>query len=300
MDVYRLENRVKQRTRLPSWMRKRLQDTQQTFEIKRMLKHYHLHTVCQSASCPNMSECFQKSTVTFLIMGDICTRNCRFCGVYKGTPRPLDPDEPKHISDAVKLLKLKHVVITSVTRDDLKDGGASHFAKTVEAIRTAHPEVTIEVLIPDFQGNQQSLEIVLQSGIHVLNHNVETVPRLYASVRSMASFERSVHVLKTSKILSSDMIIKSGLMVGLGEKPEEMDEVFQVLNDAGCDMLTIGQYLSPSQNHFPVKEYVKPDQFKMYEARAKAFGIPWVKSGPFVRSSYNAAEAVQQINEGVV
>lgn len=299
MDVYRLENRVKQRTRLPSWMRKRLQDTQQTLKIKRMLKHLHLHTVCQSASCPNMSECFQNSTVTFLIMGDVCTRNCRFCGVSKGKPLALDPDEPKHICDAVGLLQLKHVVITSVTRDDLEDGGALHFAKTVEAIRVAHPKVTIEVLIPDFQGKQKSLEIVISSGIHVLNHNVETVPRLYSSVRPMANFEQSVQVIKMSKLISTDVLTKSGLMVGLGETPAEMDEVFKTLSNVKCDMLTIGQYLSPSQSSFPVKEYVHPDQFKLYEERAKAFGIPWVQSGPFVRSSYQAADAVQQINEGV-
>ncbi len=300
MYGYYDENKMKQRTRLPSWMRKRLQDTQQTLKMKNMLNQLDLHTVCQSASCPNMSECFQKPTATFMIMGDVCTRNCRFCGIHKGKPLKLDPQEPDHVSDAVGRLHLKHVVITSVTRDDLDDGGALHFAKTVKAIRNAHQGVTVEVLIPDFKGNKESLEIVLESGIHILNHNVETIPRLYASVRPMADFRQSVEVIKMSKLLSDGVMTKSGLMVGLGETPDEMKEVFQSLCEAGCDILTIGQYLSPGHENIPVYEYVHPEQFEAYEDMAKTLGIPWVKSGPFVRSSYLAAELMQQTQERVV
>ncbi|RKY77591.1 lipoyl synthase [candidate division KSB1 bacterium] len=281
--------------RLPSWMKRKKTESEKVIAIKRIIKEKGLHSVCQSAGCPNISECFEKPTATFMILGNTCTRNCRFCGVPTGKPESLDELEPLHVAEAVKTLGLRHVVITSVTRDDLADGGAEHFYKTITEIKRLNPDSTTEALIPDFRGDSDSLRTVLSAGLDILNHNVETVPRLYPEVRPQADFQRSLNVLKNAKLLKPDILVKSGLMVGLGETEDELKDVFVSLTDSGCDILTIGQYLSPSVNHYPIAEFITPEKFKRYEILAKECGIKWVSSGPFVRSSYNAEELMNQI-----
>lgn len=288
------------RIRLPVWLRKKAQDTRQTLSIKKMLKDMQLHTVCQSAGCPNLTECFQKPTAAFMILGNICTRGCRFCGVESGKPEAVDPEEPKRIAEAVTTLNLKHVVITSVTRDDLKDGGAAHYAETIQAISLASPDSTIEALVPDFTGDWSSLKTVLDSNLDILNHNVETIPELYEEIRPGAEFNRSLELLKMVKVFRLNMLSKSGLMLGLGESRDKLKEVFDALCDAGCDILTMGQYLAPSRNHYPVQEFITPEQFDIYAEDAKTAGIPFVYAGPFIRSSYNAAELMQQVQKEVV
>lgn len=283
--------------RLPSWMRRSVRESEQVLSLKKILREKHLHTVCQSAGCPNISTCFQKPTATFMILGNVCTRHCRFCGVAKGKPKTVDTDEPKHIGETVKLLGLKHVVITSVTRDDLQYGGAEQFASTVKQIHHFLPSASVEVLIPDFQGNETSLQIVLESGLDILNHNVETVPRLYRDIRPEADFERSLEVLRKAKAFSRTIITKSGIMVGLGEKRQEVLDVFKKLYEVECDALTIGQYLSPSGSSYPVQEYVRPEQFEEYEEEAVRIGIRWVYAGPYVRSSYNADALMKNVKE---
>jgi len=284
-------------TRLPHWMRRRVRETERVVALKKILREKDLHTVCQSAGCPNISECFQKPTATFMILGNVCTRNCRFCGVSKGEPQPVDPDEPRRIGEAVKALGLRHVVITSVTRDDLEDGGAEQFAKTVEQIRWFLPESSVEALIPDFGGNEESLRVVLESNLDILNHNVETVPRLYRDVRPEADFERSVELLRRAKVFSPGIITKSGLMVGLGETRQEVIDVFRRLVGVGCDALTIGQYLAPNLTSYSVREYIHPEIFLEYEKTAKSLGFCWVYAGPYVRSSFNAEELMKYVKE---
>ncbi|MBW1804257.1 MAG: lipoyl synthase [Deltaproteobacteria bacterium] len=298
MELRPQEKSVENR-RLPSWMRKQKQDSEQVLSLKRILREKNLHTVCQSAGCPNITECFQKPTATFMILGDVCTRQCKFCGVSEGKPTYVDPDEPRHIGETVHALGLKHVVITSVTRDDLSDGGAGQFAKTIHAIQQTHPEATIEALIPDFGGDKNSLKTVLDAPLHILNHNVETVPRLYKTIRPKADFSRSINILKNAKVLNPDIITKSGMMVGLGEMMNEMNDVFIALAEAQCDVLTIGQYLAPSVKHTPVQEYIHPDQFEQYERMAKEGGLRCVYAGPYVRSSYNAAEVMEAVKETI-
>lgn len=293
------ENLALKGQRLPFWMRKRIQDTEQVLSLKKILRDKNLHTVCQGAGCPNITECFQKPTATFMILGDVCTRHCRFCGVKEGEPAPVDPFEPVHIAETVYALGLKHVVLTSVTRDDLPDGGSGQFAKTIQAIHQTNHDATIEALIPDFGGNMEALKVVLDSPLHILNHNVETVPRLYKTIRPEAVFSRSINVLINAKRFNQNLITKSGLMVGLGEMMNEMNDVFIALAEAQCDVLTIGQYLAPSFDHTPVIEYIHPDQFERYETMAKAAGIRWVYSGPYVRSSYNAAEVMEAVKETI-
>lgn len=283
--------------RLPAWMRREKRDTEQVLRLKKILKEKRLHTVCQSAGCPNISECFSKPTATFMILGNVCTRHCGFCGVNKGVPEPVDVEEPGHIAEVTESLALKHVVITSVTRDDLADGGAEQFAATVRAVRSRCPETSVEVLIPDFLGRSESLEIVLQSGVDILNHNLETIPRLYPQIRPEADYRRSLQVLVRSRKIRPGVISKSGLMLGLGESPDELDRVFGDLADAGCDVLTLGQYLAPSKTSVPVVEYIHPEAFRTAASRARAFGIRWVHAGPFVRSSYNADEIMGRIKE---
>ena len=282
---------------MPPWMRRRVRNDEHVLALKKIIRRRNLNTVCQSAGCPNISECFRKPTATFMILGDICTRRCRFCGVSKGTPIPVDPDEPRRIAEAVMDLGLKHVVITSVTRDDLPDGGARQFARTVEQIHHVHPGATVETLIPDFLGDQKSLETVLETKVDILNHNIETVPRLYPEVRSGANFERSLKVLQIANVYSSDIVTKSGLMVGLGETYEEVVSVFRDLNSVGCDALTIGQYLSPNVSSLPVAEYIVPEVFAMYKKEALDVGIKWVNSSPYMRSSFNADEMMKNIKE---
>jgi lipoic acid synthetase len=279
----------------PEWLKKRIPNKRSIEEMEVLLRGLSLHTVCEGANCPNAGECFASRTATFMILGDTCTRNCRFCAVKKGEPLSLDPNEPEHVAEAAQKLALKHIVITSVTRDDLPDGGADHFASLVRCLRKACPNSTVELLIPDLQGNWEALEIIVNERPDVLNHNVETVPSLYPLVRPQAKYERSIELLRRVKEIDSSIITKSGLMVGLGEETEEVISVMGDLVDAGCDMLTIGQYLQPSPAHLPIAEYVTPEQFERYKRIALEKGFSFVASGPFVRSSYHAHEGITQL-----
>jgi lipoic acid synthetase len=251
-----------------------------------------LHTVCVEAKCPNRGECFGRGTATFLILGNVCSRGCTFCGVDQGEPGPVDYGEPERVCEAVKNMGLNHVVITSVTRDDLPDGGAGHFAKTVTALKRNMPGIAVEILVPDFNGNDQALEAVLESGPDVLNHNIETVPRLYPVVRPKALYARSIGLLAKAAGSSVQLKTKSGLMVGLGETREEVIETLRDLRSAKCSLLTIGQYLRPSESRAPVHAFITPEEFKRYESIGYDLGFSKVFAGPFVRSSYKAEEMI--------
>ena len=275
---------------LPSWIKKKIPPPGAIGEMQELLRSLSLHTVCEEAACPNIGECFSRNTATFMVLGDTCTRSCRFCGVRKGDPAPADPEESRNIARAVKKLHLEYVVVTSVTRDDLADGGAGHFALTIREIKKLADAIKVEVLIPDFDGSLTSLRRVIQAGPHVLNHNLETVPRLYPEVRPQANYARSLELLKESKKLDPDIYTKSGLMVGLGETREEVIEVMKDLRGVGCDILTIGQYLRPSSQNIPVKDYIPPEKFKEYEETGKSLGFLSIASSLFVRSSYHAKE----------
>jgi len=278
----------------PPWLRKRLVSNSSTREVNTLLRGLALHTVCQEAHCPNLLECFGNHTATFMILGDHCTRNCTFCAVTCGPQEPPDPDEPNRVAQAVSDLGLDYVVLTSVTRDDLPDGGATHFASAIRAIRQIGHEVSVEVLIPDFQGAVQSLATVLAAAPAVLNHNVETVERLYPAVRPQAGYQRSLELLAQVKRLSPGTVSKSGFMVGLGEKSEEVSTLMRDLRKVGCDLVTIGQYLRPSKGHHPVIEYIPPNLFQTYKAEAQSLGFLGVASGPYVRSSYQAESLYKQ------
>ena len=278
--------------RLPEWLTVKAPKQGVYEEMADYLKSLGLHTVCQSAGCPNIGECFSNKTATFMILGDTCTRNCGFCGVRHGDPLAVDPDEPKHVAEAAAKMGLKYIVVTSVTRDDLPDGGASHFAETIRRIKVAIPEAKVETLIPDFGGDKAALKTVLEAEPFVLNHNVETVPRLYTSVRPQANYKRSLALLETAKEKKPSIYMKSGLMVGLGESKEEVSEVLRDIRGVGCDIVTIGQYLQPSKNNLPVVEYIPPALFDEYKTIGDAMGFLHVASGPFVRSSYHAADIV--------
>lgn len=280
--------------RKPDWLRIKLQGAEKLTEIKKMLNRLELNTVCKEANCPNMIECFGRRTATFMIMGSVCTRNCSFCNVTKGSPNNLDPQEPMRVAEAVKELGLKHAVITSVTRDDLPDGGAGHFAQVIELIKAQ--DVIVEVLIPDLQGDEESLRVIVDAKPHVLNHNIETVPRLYPTVRPKANYSRSLELLKRVKLWDAGIYTKSGIMVGLGEQQAEVVNVMRDLRAVGCDLLTVGQYLAPSDKHHPVIEYVHPDIFKKYQDIAYQLGFKHVASGPLVRSSYHADEVTDIVN----
>ncbi len=277
----------------PPWLKRRALTAQVWQQMKQMLDRLALATICEEAECPNIGECFRRGTATFLILGRTCTRNCRFCAVGHGTPEPVDPDEPQHVVDAVLQLGLRHVVITSVTRDDLPDGGAAQFAACIEALH-ADTQASVEVLIPDFGGQEPSLRTVLEVRPEVLGHNMEVVPRLYPTIRPGADYERSLHLLGRAKALQPSVHCKSGLMVGCGEREEEVMHVLRDLREVGCDFLTIGQYLSPSSRHYPVVEYVEPRTFDEYARAAEELGFCGVSCGPFVRSSYRAAEMLDQ------
>jgi len=281
----------------PEWFRVSY-DQEAVSEILGMMDRLSLNTVCTEAHCPNISECFRKRSATFMIMGRNCTRNCRFCAVSKGALDALDPDEPENVARAAKEMGLRHVVITSVTRDDLPDGGAAHFADTVRAVRAALPGASVEVLIPDFQGAAESLDKVLSARPEVLGHNVETVPSLYSTVRPQADYKRSIGVLRYMKEQAPDLLTKTGIMVGLGETEDELKAVMRDLVDIGCDIMTIGQYLRPSKEHLEVVEYVRPETFARYKKLGEEMGIRFIASGPLVRSSYKAAEAVEAIRRG--
>ena len=284
----------------PPWLKIRVREGEASQEVEKILRGLHLHTVCEEATCPNRMECFGSGTATFMVLGKNCTRNCRFCDVNQDDPEPVDTDEPAHVADAVRRLNLRHVVVTSVTRDDLPDGGAGHFAEIVRRVHavnrdTAGRQVLVEVLIPDFGGQEEPLRLVAESGPDVLNHNVETVPRLYNDVRPMADYRRSLTLLERAKAVNGCMITKSGIMAGLGGKDEEVLAVLRNLRAAGCDFLTIGQYLAPSKGHYPVQEYVHPDTFEMYREKGLEMGFRAVASGPFVRSSYHAGELYRNV-----
>ncbi|HEQ71278.1 MAG TPA: lipoyl synthase [Spirochaetia bacterium] len=281
----------------PEWLRKVIRDTPEHRALGARFKALSLHTVCREANCPNRSECFTNGNATFLILGDVCSRHCTFCNVQKGRPDAPDPTEPERVARAVAELGLRHAVITSVTRDDLSDGGARFFADTIRWIRELTPTITMEVLIPDFAGDPDALQSVIQARPHIINHNLETVPRLYAEVRPGADFNRSLTVLSRVKAAAPGIHTKSGIMVGLGETKEEVREVLSALRRAGCEMLTIGQYLAPSRSHYPVKEYVHPDCYIMYAEWARELGFRAVAAGPFVRSSYQAARVYREISE---
>ncbi|HNQ67978.1 MAG TPA: lipoyl synthase [Bacteroidales bacterium] len=280
----------------PKWLNKKLEYSSMR-EMGLLLRSLNLHTVCEGAKCPNMGECFRNRTATFMILGDVCTRNCKFCAITKGKPSVVDDNEPKHLAEAALKLNLKHVVITSVTRDDLKDGGASQFAKCIIEVRKVLPKSSIEVLIPDFKANPEALNIVIKSRPEIVNHNVETVPSLYKAVRPMANYKQSLDVLKYIKESDNKIYTKSGIMVGLGEKEDEVLQLFDDLVAIKCDMLTIGQYLPPSYDHASLKEYVSPEVFEKYKQIALKKGFKYVASGPYVRSSYNALEGIKELRE---
>ncbi len=275
--------------RRPEWLKTRLPVGDNYNNVKRLLRSSELHTVCEEANCPNIGECFSQKTASFLILGDVCTRGCRFCNVEKGAPMPLDFDEPERVAEAAKEMGLKHIVVTSVTRDDIPDGGASVYAMTISALRRHCPGSTIEVLIPDFKGSDDALQTVISEGPEVINHNIETVPRLYKTVRPGAVYERSLRLLKTVSESGNEITAKAGLMAGLGEEFQEIVDVMKDIRGAGCDILTIGQYLSPTRKHLPVERYYHPDEFKELKAIGMELGFKYVESGPLVRSSYHAA-----------
>ncbi len=271
--------------RLPPWLKKSFRSLK-SHDVKRLLRKGNLHTVCESAKCPNIFECFSKPTATFMILGNVCTRNCGFCAVSAGNPLKVNPLEPQEIAKAAMEMKLKHVVVTSVTRDDLEDSGAKQFALTVNAIRKINPGVSVEILTPDFD----PLEILKTGKPDIYNHNVETVPRLYPKVRPLADYNKSLKLLETVKRLAPEVVTKSGIMTGLGEKFEEVVNVMRDLRNVGCDAITIGQYLQPSRNHLPVEQFIYPEVFDQYKETGDKLGFKYTVSAPFVRSSYNAEQ----------
>jgi lipoic acid synthetase len=277
-------------TRRPEWLKSGVLEPAILNRATKLTRDLKLHTVCESARCPNRTRCFAEGTATFMILGNICTRNCTFCAVKHGKPRAPDPQEPDHIVQAVDRLGLRYVVITSVTRDDLPDGGSSQFAQTIRAIHEYDPSIAAEVLIPDFQGSTSSLQTVVDASPAVLNHNVETVPRLYSEVRPQAEYGRSLDLLRQAKLLDGSLLTKSGLMLGLGESRGEVVEVMADLRQAGGDLLTIGQYLQPSLEHHKLVRYVRPEEFEEYQTTGEKLGFASVMSGPLVRSSFHAAE----------
>ncbi len=275
-------------TRLPAWLRKPINPRDGVHAMKARLRGNKLHTVCEEARCPNIGECFKRGSAAILILGDVCTRRCGFCNVAHGAPKPVDPEEPLRVAEQVRDLKLKHAVITSVTRDDLPDGGAGHFARTIHELRAMVPGTTIEVLTPDFQGREEAIRTVCAAGPDVFNHNLETVERLTSVVRSRASYRGSLAVLAMARGWLPHGRIKSGIMVGLGEADEEVVLTLRHLGEVGCDVVTVGQYLRPNRKALPVARYVDPETFRAYEAMGLKFGIKQLFCGPFVRSSYLA------------
>jgi lipoic acid synthetase len=281
--------------RRPEWLKVPLRTGEEYHRIKRLMRAKKLHTVCEEANCPNIGECWRHRTATFLILGDTCTRACRFCNVQTGRPGPLDPEEPRHVAEAVQAMDLRHAVITSVTRDDLPDGGASVFAEVVRQIRALQPGCTVEVLIPDFQGQEEPLRIVMETKPEILNHNVETVPRLFRPIQPRNRYEWSLATLENARRLWPEVMTKSGIMVGMGESVEEVMEVMEDLRGVGVDILTIGQYLQPTRRHTPIERYYTPDEFEMFRERGEEMGFRWVESAPLVRSSFHAGVQVEKL-----
>nr|WP_320411455.1 lipoyl synthase [Candidatus Syntrophocurvum alkaliphilum] len=279
-------------------MNKKIPETKSLNSMNKMLKELSLNTVCEGAKCPNKGECFKDKTATFMLMGDTCTRNCSFCGVNKGNPNKIDPEEPINVAKGVKHLGLTHAVITSVTRDDLDDGGAEHFVETINNIKKFNPNTSIEVLIPDFKGNKEAILKIIKAKPEIINHNIETVPALYNLIRPQASYEKSLKLLQFVKEENPLILTKTGIMIGLGESKQNVLDLINDLVNINCDILTIGQYLQPSRNHLEVKEYITLEQFSEYKDIAKQKGIRFVESGPFVRSSYKAATALNYLKKG--
>jgi lipoyl synthase len=292
-QLIQIELAPPQRVPKPTWLRAKAPSGDNFHNLKKLARGLGLHTVCESAQCPNIGECWNHKTATFMLLGDICTRRCGFCAVPKGRPAPIDWDEPRRVAEAVATLGLKHAVVTSVNRDDDNIGGAKVFAETIREIRDLMPDCRIEVLIPDFQGLDDALKIVLDANPDVLNHNTETVPRLYRVVRSGARYERTLTLLENAKKFSPGMVTKSGVMVGLGESSEELVEVFRDLGSRGVDILTVGQYLRPSKDHLPIARFYAPEEFQYLKTEALRFGFRHVESGPMVRSSYHAHEQAE-------
>ena len=280
------------RTRLPEYLKRPIIDTEKTREVRKILKVNCLNTVCENARCPNKNECYTKHTATFLIMGNNCTRNCRYCNITCAKPEPLDIEEPKHIAQAVKALKLKYAVITSVTRDDLDDGGAEHFANCIYEIKKLCPETKIEILTPDFKNNKNSLNVIIKSKPDVFNHNIETVKEVFKTARPQGNYQNSLDVLKYIRE-NSDIKTKSGLMIGLGETFEQIKSTMKDLKEVGCDILTIGQYIQPSKEHLEVSKYYTLDEYEILKQMAKESGFKNYQIGPLVRSSYNASGLIK-------
>jgi lipoic acid synthetase len=292
-QLIQIELGARLRVPKPEWLRAKAPVGDNFHELKKLARGLGLHTVCESAQCPNIGECWNHKTATFMLLGDICTRRCGFCAVPKGRPEPIDWDEPRRVAEAVATLGLKHAVVTSVNRDDDNVGGARIFAETIREIRELTPDCRIEVLIPDFQGQEEPLKIVLDARPDVLNHNTETVPRLYRVVRSGARYERTLNLLENAEKFSPGMVTKSGVMVGLGESSAELVEVFRDLGSRGVDILTVGQYLRPSRDHLPIARFYTPEEFRELRDEALRFGFRHVESGPMVRSSYHAHEQAE-------
>ena len=283
------------RVRKPEWLKISIGANERYTETKRIVESHCLHTICSSGRCPNMGECWGKGTATFMIAGDICTRSCKFCNTQTGRPLPLDPDEPTHVAESIALMKLSHAVITSVDRDDLPDLGAAHWAQTIREIKRLNPETTTEVLIPDFQGRKELIDQVIKACPEIISHNMETVKRISPQVRSAANYHTSLEVIR--QIAESGITAKSGIMVGLGETPAEVDELMDDLISVGCKILTIGQYLQPTHKHFPVAAYITPEQFAVYKETGLKKGFEQMESAPLVRSSYHAEKHIRFNNK---
>lgn len=283
------------RVRKPEWLKISIGANERYTETKRIVESHCLHTICSSGRCPNMGECWGKGTATFMIAGDICTRSCKFCNTQTGRPLPLDPDEPAHVAESIALMKLSHAVITSVDRDDLPDLGAAHWAQTIREIKRLNPETTTEVLIPDFQGRKELVDQVIKACPEIISHNMETVKRISPQVRSAANYHTSLEVIR--QIAESGITAKSGIMVGLGETPAEVEELIDDLISVGCKILTIGQYLQPTHKHFPVAAYITPEQFAVYKETGLKKGFEQVESAPLVRSSYHAEKHIRFNNK---
>ncbi|TWV14727.1 lipoyl synthase [Bacteroidaceae bacterium HV4-6-C5C] len=279
------------RVRKPEWLKIRIGANERYSDTKRIVESHSLHTICSSGRCPNMSECWGRGTATFMIGGEICTRSCKFCNTLTGRPHILDPKEPTHVAESIALMKLSHAVITSVDRDDLQDLGAEHWVNTINEIKRINPETTVEVLIPDFQGKEELVAMIINAKPEIISHNMETVRRITPLVRSAARYDTSLKVLK--QIAESGSTAKSGIMVGLGETPSEVEELMDDLANSGCSILTIGQYLQPTHKHYPVKEYITPEQFLRYKELGLSKGFAEVESGPLVRSSYRAERHIR-------
>jgi lipoyl synthase len=288
--IQEIKDESPERQGRPEWLKVKVPLGERFSSLKNLVDGQKLHTVCEEARCPNMSECWNAGTATFMILGDICTRSCGFCAVKTGKPEGLDLEEPHRVAEAIRVMGVRHAVITSVNRDELADGGAAIFAETIRLARQVSPSLKIEVLIPDFKGIWWALDIVIASAPDILNHNTETVPSLYSEVRPQAKYERSLELIRRAK--EGGMVTKSGLMLGLGEETEEVISVMKDLQSAGCDILTLGQYLQPTKQHLPVKRYVHPEEFRWLKGKGLAMGFRHVESGPLVRSSYHAEHQV--------